>query len=243
VTLTRLHGVRVLITRPTGDGDGEWKTALENEGASVISYPTLEIAPPNTWEGVDQAITDIRAYGWIIFTSQTAVRSFASRCSGGRLPSGPRIAAVGLKTAAVVERHGRTCDVVATDSRQEGLLDVLAGKLLNQAVLLPKAAVTRPLLAQTLRASGCRVDELVVYQNLVPNLLPVDPTFDVVVVGSPSALRGFLLKNDVGLLAGKVMVVIGPTSAAFARSFGLRPVIADRPDIHSVIEKMVLVRS
>ena len=243
VMSTRLKGVRVLLTRPTGDGVREWKLALENEGASVLSYPTMEIAPPASWEEVDKVVAGIRSYDWIVFSSQTAVRFFASRCPGGWLPSSPRIAAVGAKTAAVAALHGRTCEVVATDARQEGLLAALAGKLENQSVLIPKAAVNRPLLAETLRKRGCRVEEIVVYRNVVAELLPVDPGFDAMVIGSPSALRGFLLKNDISHLWGKVVVAIGPTSATYAKRFGLSPVIALRPDIHSIIEAILDARS
>jgi uroporphyrinogen-III synthase len=243
VMSTRLQGIRVLLTRPTGEGVREWRLALEGEGATVLSYPTMEIAPPASWDEVDQAVARLEAIDWIVFTSQNAVRFFASRCPGGWLPTTPRIAAVGAKTAAVAALHGRTCEVVATDARQEGLLTALGGKLVNQSVLMPRAAVNRPLLAQTLRKRGCTVEEIVVYRNVVAQLAAVDPAFDVMVVGSPSALRGFLLKNDVSRLWGKVVVAIGPTSAAYARGFGLSPVIALRPDIHSIIEEILKARS
>ena len=58
---TRLKGVRVLLTRPTGDGVREWRVALETEGASVLSYPTMEIAPPATWEDVDRVVAGIQS--------------------------------------------------------------------------------------------------------------------------------------------------------------------------------------
>lgn len=236
-----LHGRRVLLTRPLGDGHAEWKLALESEGASVLSYPTVEIIPPPSWDEVDRAVSSVQTFGWMIFTSPAAVRGFAGRCPNGCLPEGPRIAAVGSKTAVTVERHGRICEAVATDMRQEGLFTALAGKVDQQPILFPRAAVPRSYLSRALREMGCQVEEVVVYRNVVADLRSVDPHFDSAIFSSPSALRAYLLKNDISTLSGKLVVVIGPTTSAYASRLGLQPVSADRPDIHSVIEK-ILVR-
>ena len=52
---------------------------LEDMGAEIILFPTVEIVPPQTWDGLDNAIDEVNSYDWIIFTSANGVRYFFSR--------------------------------------------------------------------------------------------------------------------------------------------------------------------
>jgi len=183
-----LAGLRVLLTRPEGEGADEWAAAFVQVGAVPIAYPTVAIRPPESWRPVDESVANLDAYDWMVFTSQTAVGFFARRLPNGLLPSDLRaeIAAVGQNTAQAVERKGGKVALVPADNRQEGLVQALRDLPAGTRVLLPLAAGARGLLAQSLRAIGCTVDVVTVYRTEPKRDLPAPPEFDVAVFASPS---------------------------------------------------------
>jgi uroporphyrinogen III methyltransferase/synthase len=80
-----LFGQRILVTREHSGGF----EALEELGAEIIEFPTIEVVPPESWEDLDRAtdgfigcLADKGALPpWIIFTSANGVRYFFRRLS------------------------------------------------------------------------------------------------------------------------------------------------------------------
>src|SRR6185436_13728468 len=97
-----LSGKTVVITRAL-DQAQEFARLLEDQGAEVISFPTIQILPPKTWELVDKAIKSISRFDWVVFTSVNGVKSFFQRLRilGGDIRDlkGIRLAAIGPKTS------------------------------------------------------------------------------------------------------------------------------------------------
>jgi len=233
-----LSGLRVLVTRPARAEADKWAAALSAAGATVVSYPTIEVLPPPSWEPLDQALQQVGCYDWIIFTSKPAVLFTASRMEGGRFPTGlarPRVAAVGTETASALERAGAHVDLVPSDQRQEGLMHAFRNLETGARLLFPHAFAGRDTLIEALRGRGCQVDVVAAYQTAPLSPLPPPPAFDVATFASPSALRAFVEKHGTRSLASKTVAVIGPTTAAEAVRHGLAPVVATQPNIDALI--------
>jgi uroporphyrinogen III methyltransferase/synthase len=232
-----LAGLRILLTRPEGEGADAWAAALARAGAVPIAYPTVAIHPPESWRPVDEVAARVDTYDWIVFTSQSAVGFFASRLPTGLFPSAlhAKMAAVGPNTARSIERLGGSVALVPADSRQEGLVEALRFLPAGTRVLLPLASGARTLLAQGLRAAGCTVDVVSVYRTEAKHDLATPPDFDAAVFASPSALRAFVTRLGTSLLADKTIAVIGPTTAKEAESRGLRVVVADSPGVDALV--------
>jgi uroporphyrinogen-III synthase len=232
-----LSGLRILLTRPEGEGADEWGAAFAEAGAVLIAYPTVSILPPESWQRVDETIANLSTYDWIVFTSQTAVAFFVRRLQTGRFPSDLRakIAAVGKSTAQSIERLGGNVALVPEDNRQEGLALALGALPAGTRVLFPLAAGGRTLLVQVLRDQGCIVDTVTIYRTEPKPDLSPPPEFNVAVFASPSALRAFVDRLGVSALAGKTTAVIGPTTAKEAEANGLRVVVAESPSVSALV--------
>ena len=125
----------MLVTRPH-EQSAPFAAALSAAGAIPLVYPTIALAPPPSWQPLDDALARLSTYAWAIFTSPSAVAftldRYAALERGGDLRSGGgfaglRIAAVGDQTAHALRRRGLTVDVVPApdQQRQEGLLEGL----------------------------------------------------------------------------------------------------------------------
>jgi uroporphyrinogen-III synthase len=187
----------------------------------------------------------LKSYDWMVFTSQTAVDFFGNRLPTGQFPAGmrPKIAAVGRRTALAIQLRGARVALVATDSRQEGLVEALRDLPPGARILCPLAASGRPLLVQSLRARGCIVDVVTVYRIEPRTNLPAPPEFDVATFASPSALRAFVKGLGPQALAEKAVAVIGPTTAEEAKLSGLITVVAETPDVDALILAIAQSRS
>ena len=101
-----LFGHRILATREHAEGF----ELLEELGAEIISFPTIEIVPPESYDTLDQAIGVVESYDWLIFTSRNGVEYFFKRFFEKdrdiRDLKGIKICAIGTKTAAEVNTYG-----------------------------------------------------------------------------------------------------------------------------------------
>ena len=118
-----MFGHRVLVTREHAGGF----EPLEELGAEMIEFPTIEIAPPENYDELDSAINKIEVYNWIIFTSGNGVKYFLKRLMEKdkdiRDLKGIRICAIGTKTAAEIKKYGIKVDLMPEEFNAEGLIE------------------------------------------------------------------------------------------------------------------------
>src|SRR5208283_4638810 len=124
-----LFGKRILVTR-TRTQASEFAKQLNDLGAGVIEFPTIEIQDISDFSPLDNAIENIPLYDWIIFTSSNGVEKFFSRLHGkhkdSRVFGKLKIACIGPSTAKKLETFGLCADVVPPDEfRAESIISEL----------------------------------------------------------------------------------------------------------------------
>ncbi|SPQ00565.1 Uroporphyrinogen III synthase/methyltransferase [Candidatus Sulfobium mesophilum] len=121
--LKPMFGHRILVTREHMEGFGE----LEELGAELVLFSTVEIVPPVSWDELDSCIEKIGSYEWVIFTSANGVKYFFSRLFEKGIDirelKGIRICAIGTKTAARIRKFGLKVDLIPEEFRAEGLIE------------------------------------------------------------------------------------------------------------------------
>src|SRR5207245_5066402 len=134
----------------------------------VLEAPAIVIAPPPSWEPLDQALDTLEQFTWVVFTSVNGVAMVDRRLPARGLTwaalSGRRVAAIGPATADALAEHGVRADLVPAEYRAEGLVDRLRFVITPaDRVLLPRAAQTRDVLVTELRRLGAQVTEVPAY--------------------------------------------------------------------------------
>ncbi|MGE5895015.1 MAG: uroporphyrinogen-III C-methyltransferase, partial [bacterium] len=157
-----LFGQRVLVTRETVEGF----EPLEELGAEIIAFPTIEIVPLDDYTDLDRCLNNISSYHWIVLTSANGVNYFFRRLFALnrdiRDLKGIKICAVGDKTAKAIAGYGIRVDMVPDEFRAEGLLksfsDLYAGTLKDVRILLPRAEKAREVFPEKVREKGGLID-------------------------------------------------------------------------------------
>jgi uroporphyrinogen-III synthase len=231
-----LHGRRVLVTRPREQA-GRLVGLLEAYGAETVTLPAIEIAPPEDWARLDEALRGLAGFQWVVFTSVNGVAAFRGRLARAGLDArglaGRLVAAIGPETAEALRRGGIEPDLVPAEYRAEGLLAGIRGRLARgDAVLLVRAAEARDVLPRELEALGVRVTVAPAYRTTLARrgaaevlALLESHKLDVVTFTSSSTVRGFLAllapADARRLLEGVIVAAIGPITAETAAQHGL----------------------
>jgi uroporphyrinogen-III synthase len=228
-----LAGKRVVVTRAPEQA-GEMTRTLEHLGAEVILAPAVAFGVPEDSRQFDRALHELGGFGWILFTSQNAVRFTALRLKQLGVPPVIRqVAAVGPATAEAARQEGFHVDYVATHHTAHSLAFELRDSIATHSVFLPRSDRSDPELGEALREAGANVTDAIAYRTIAP--APPAPAvlneirageFDVAIFSSPSAfdnLDGFLGAGTLAKLADKVRyAAIGPTTAKAMRAAGVR---------------------
>jgi uroporphyrinogen-III synthase len=236
--VTSLLGLRVVVTRPP-DQSATLVEHLRAAGAIVITLPTVTIAPPHDPAALDAALARLDTYDWLVLTSPNGAAALGPR----RRRAAPLLGAVGPATAQALVRLG--WPKPWTPRRPTG--QALAAQLPihpGERVLLLRSDLADPILPRAIEARGVHVEDVVAYRT-VPRTEPLGdpPDADAYIVMSPSALDGLLnaLAGDASALDGKAIVAAGPTTAAYARARGLRPIEADHPTPEAILDALAAV--
>jgi uroporphyrinogen III methyltransferase/synthase len=235
-TTRQLSGRRIVVTRAREQA-GDLVRTLEALGADVVLAPAIRIEPldAEALAPLEAAVRDLGRYRWIVFTSQNTVRIVCDQMHAwGRAPGdlgSVPVAAIGPATAAALEAHGVTAQVVPPRFVAEAVVDALRarGGLEGARVLLPRAQEARDALPEGLRALGAEVDVMPVYRTVaapgrggqLTDALRAG-TIDAVTFTSSSTVRHFVeLVGGAATTAPYTAAVIGPITAATARELGL----------------------
>jgi uroporphyrinogen III methyltransferase/synthase len=173
---------------------------------------------------------------WVIFTSANGVDAVFGRLAAlgldARVFGSAKIAAIGPATAEALRQHGLRADYAPAEALTSAILgDFQQRDLRGARVLLPRADIAPPDLADGLAALGAEVQSIVAYRTVPAEGLASEArrvlaaeVVDVACFTSSSTVRNLVdaLDGDGSLLAPLTIACIGPVTAATARELGLR---------------------
>ncbi len=163
-----LTGRRILITR-TRQQASELAARLEGEGAETILIPTIELAPPSSFDALDGALAALQSFDWVIFTSANAVHAFSERGRAVGIETIPkRIAVIGPATARAVQESGLSVALMPPQFVAESLADALTPHAAGASMLLVRAEQARDTLPDALLSAGAQLTIANAYRNVVP---------------------------------------------------------------------------
>jgi uroporphyrinogen III methyltransferase/synthase len=232
-----LFGKRIVLTRPQKQAR-EFSQLLSGYGAEPVEVPTIQIVSPASWQAIDDAVSRLGTYHWLIFTSVNGVRPFMERLHvAGKDVRGLahlRLCAIGPRTAQELGTYGLTPDVVPTQYQAEGVIAALADVgVRGSQILIPRAEVAREILPEQLRELGATVDVIPVYRTVAPAVDAAsltkqfhDGQVAAVTFTSSSTVRNFVEvfggRDAVKSLVARVVIAcIGPITARTAEEYGL----------------------
>jgi uroporphyrinogen-III synthase len=227
----------VVVTRAE-TRDGPLSTELRSLGLPVLVWAAVRVLPADTAR-LDEALSRVASFDWIVFTSRHAVAAVT-----GRLPAPPpgvRCATVGRATAAVLTQRGWPVDLTPGESSAAGLVAAFAdrGAARGARILYPASSRALPILAAGLTQLGAQVTTVEAYRTVPGTALDVADCrswiarqgIGAVTFASPSAvaeLESALGPEDFARLLGAApAVAIGPTTARALTERGYTPTLAE----------------
>jgi uroporphyrinogen-III synthase len=247
-----LTNKRILITR-TRHQASDLAAQLEALGAATILIPTIEIAPPTSFAALDAALTCLRTYDWLVFTSPNAVEAFHRRAQFLHLTQLPKhIAVIGPATLNAANAIGLTVDLLPPQYIGESLAEALLPEAPGKSFLLVRAAEARDTLPQALTAAGAIVTIAEAYRNQLPaesmqalqTLFASPETYpEAITFTSASTARNLfalLEAANLTLPPSITLASIGPITSEALRDLGHPATIeAAEPTIPALIQSLL----
>jgi uroporphyrinogen III methyltransferase/synthase len=233
-----LFGKRIVVTRAREQASG-FLEVLTQLGAECIEFPTIEVAPPESWDPLDQSIQALESYQWLVFTSVNGVKYFLERLEAAgkdvRDLKGLKIAAIGPKTAETWYGFGIKPDIVPDEYRAEAVVACFGEYGVKGArILLPRAARAREVLPEELKKMEAKVDVVPAYQTIRPDhdtaqvrKMLKQGDIDMVTFTSSSTVNNFVemfeadAKKLQEWMTHVAVACIGPITAKTAQEKGL----------------------
>lgn len=248
-----LFGKNILVTRAREQAS-LLTARLEALGAACHEAPAIRVAPPDSYQPLDDSIGRLREYQWLILTSVNGVDALFARMRlqglDARALHGVKVAAIGAATAARLRENGIYADLVPLEFRAEGILAAIEPLLQpGMKVLIPRALVARDILPDKLQAMGVAVDVVAAYRTVsgeadrerVRELLAAG-RIDLITFTSSSTVLNMmaLLGEEAGELLNKAVVAcIGPVTAMTCRDHSIRhDIIAEEFTVSGLVESV-----
>ncbi len=248
-----LSGKRVIVTRAREQASA-LVDVLQNEGAEPIEFPVIQIAPPpDHFEALDKALSHLRDYEWIVFTSANAVKAFWERLetkgADSRILAVAKIAAVGSATADALKSIGIVPDFVPNAFTGEEVANQFPETAKGKKVLIPRALEANEALPEILAGRGLAVEVVPVYETILDGR-GVDEirerleegTVDVVTFTSSSTVKNFVtaLGPTPPSMVNVALACIGPSTAATVRELFQREpdILAEEYTVAGLVEAL-----
>ena len=236
----KLHGLRVLNTRPLAQGR-PLSEAIDNAGGISIDFPAIAIEPTNQdWLN---ALPNLAGVHHVIFISTNAVNYFYKALQQNPLqwPNTIQITTIGLASASALEQWGRLAGNTPLIADSEHLLELdVLQDVKHQTILLIKGEGGRMEIINTLKKRGAHVVSIDVYRRVLPHTAPEnlhtvlhEGRVDIILFTSEQAIQNlFLLMGAAARswLCRTPCLVISHRLAEVATLFGMQTIIVSSHD-------------
>ena len=249
-----LFGKRILVTRARRQASA-LSRLLAERGAHPVELPAIAIQTIADPEELDSAISNLKQYHWIIFTSVNGVAAFWQRLQtlkrDSRALSGLTIGAIGPATAQALESRGIAPDYVPEVYTGEGVIAGLKNRdIAGQRFLLPRADIADEELVKGISRLGASAHEISAYRTIPAaeaisraRQMIISGEIDVITFASSSTVSNLAAAfGEEPLTVNSARVAcIGPKTAATAVRTGLKVDIIAReqtiPGLVTAIEE------
>ena len=236
-------GRRIVVTRALGKADApSLPKRLAELGADVLEVPAIRIALPTDHNDIVDALLELNAYDWLVFTSANGVVAFFDlffkRFKDLRDLGGARIAAVGPATAAKLRELHLQVDLMPDEALGRKIAEALAKfeSVENLKICLLRAEAANTDLPRALEEFGAIVDDIAVYRTVAETEDPAGAGADLLEHGadwvtftSGSTVEHFHARFDLPKLTKKFpqlkLASIGPETSKAIRALGLTPAL------------------
>ena len=247
-----LFGRRVVVTRAREQAS-LLVQLLRESGADVLQFPTIEIAPPESYESLDRVIDG--RYDLVVFTSVNGVRAYFERLfargEDSRVLAGSLVAAVGETTAAELRGRGIIPDIVPDKFQSSALLPLLEENQRGIRTAVIRAEEGANELIDELRRRSGHVDLGVAYRTVAVQddleelqRLIRDDAIDVVTFTSGSTVEQFfsrLTPDERSRIFERATIAsIGPVTSEAIKRYGRAPdVVAGSASVQALHDAVV----
>ncbi len=235
-----LHQKNIIITR-SKDKISDIKKLFTNKGAQIFDFPAINVGYPDDLNPLDDALSEIDDFHWIIFSSANGIKFVDERLkylntSLKECSKTIKIAVVGEKTSLTLNELGIEADFVPPEFVAESLIENFPVSGYGLRVFLPRVQTGgRNLIADEFRNSGSRVVEVAAYETRCPDSIPIETInaianrkVDAMVFSSGKTVSNssFLLEKEFGaewltFFDKTKLLTIGPqTSKTCVNVFG-----------------------
>ena len=221
-----LFGKKIVVTR-TRQQASKLSIQLENLGAEVLEFPTIKIAAPSdNFKNLDAAISNIKNFAWIIFTSANGVENFFERLKlfklDARALSNSKIAVIGSATAEKLSNFGIIADIIPEKFCAESLIDALKNSVAGKNILIARAEVAREILPLELENFGANVTIAAAYKTVPADAEKINfAEVDLITFTSSSTVENFVKAAGIEILQKVKTAAIGTITAQTLKNFGV----------------------
>lgn len=249
-----LNGQRILITR-SADDMAATVEKVRQRGGIPVPCPVIEIIPPDDVRPLDDAITTLNTFHWILFTSANSVRFFFQRFEA--LAIDPeifkqlKIAAIGPSTAKELSNFNQTAQFMADKATGSSFVEEFVNRfpIASQKFLFPCSDIAHKTVPGLIRKHGGEIIEAVAYCNKPIEELPAGviekikkETIDWAFFTSPSTVNNFYvcLERYPDIPQTFHIASIGPTTTSALMNLGKTPnVEADPHTLDGLLDAIV----
>ncbi|GAF13383.1 uroporphyrinogen-III methyltransferase [Bacillus sp. JCM 19045] len=229
VSNVALRGKKILITRAKQQSS-TIASLLTEAGATPFFLPLIEMKSRKIDQEMNEVITGIEQFDWIVFTSANGVKAFFSFFKQELRK--PAIAVVGRKTALCLSQFTTKKPVVPKTFHANALASELGKHIkIGANILIIKGQLVNQTLAMELQKTGANVRELIVYDTLMPEDAIREARklqqhlFDYVTLTSASTVTHLARIRESVPLQYSCIACIGPITANAAVRHGFAPLI------------------
>jgi uroporphyrinogen-III synthase len=222
-----LKGKTIVLAR-SADDSKDSVSKLQKLGASVVSFPTLEITPTDDWTVFDSVIKNFDQLDFLIFTSAKAVKYFSDRSTtitANLKFDNVKIIAVGKKTAEACEEKKIPVDIIPEEFSALGIIQSLSKlNIKDKNIFIPGSEIARKELPENLKKLGAKVTTASIYKVKIPHKKIIERNIaelksskpELYIFTSPSTFKNFLeilkIKEPPKFFNGNDIAAIGLTT-------------------------------